>query len=178
MKRFSPCSWKGSEPALLSFRAQPRDLRLLNLLRDRLRLSKQQQIIRAAGLSESVPDILNPPKGCAPTMAPVHLRFKYKLPDMKILAAARAPASPAELEYSAPVRPYSVLSAISSACSKSRARITASTGPKISSCAIRAVGATSAMHRRFNIVAALRSRNRMPAGQQAVLLALAPDCSM
>ena len=25
---------------------------------------------------ESVPLMLNPPKGCAPTMAPVHLRLK------------------------------------------------------------------------------------------------------
>ena len=32
---------------------------------------------------ESVPDMLKPPKGCAPTMAPVHLRLIYRLPTWK-----------------------------------------------------------------------------------------------
>ena len=48
-------------------------------------------------------------------MAPVHLRFKYKLPTWN---ARRAWSSfSRELEYTAPVSPYSVLFAISSAWS-------------------------------------------------------------
>ena len=47
-------------------------------------------------------------------------------------------------EKSPPVSAYGVPLAICNASVRSRARIIASTGPKISSCAIAAVGATSA----------------------------------
>jgi hypothetical protein len=57
-------------------------------LGDGFGLEKQQQVIRPAAL-ESVPDMLNPPNGCAPTMAPVHLRFKYRLPTKNLSRASR-----------------------------------------------------------------------------------------
>ena len=87
--------------------------------------------------------MLKPPNGCAPTIAPVHLRLMYRLPT-KNSRLARSIFSRFRV-YTAPVRPYSVLFAIASDSSKLAAGITASTGPKISSCAIGAPGFTSAI---------------------------------
>src|SRR5258708_9338573 len=61
--------------------------------------------------------MLKPPKGCAPTMAPVHLRFKYRLPTKNLSRASRICSG--VLEYRAPVKPYCESLARASASSKS-----------------------------------------------------------
>jgi hypothetical protein len=51
----------------------------IGLFGDGFSLHELQQVVRPAGLRIG-PDILNPPKRCAPTMAPVHLRLIYRFP--------------------------------------------------------------------------------------------------
>src|ERR1022692_2425364 len=87
--------------------------------------------------------MLKPPKGCAPTIAPVHLRLKYRLPTWKRSLASRRWAG--VFEKTAPVRPYCESLASESECSKSLDLVTARTGPKISSWKMRALESMSAM---------------------------------
>src|SRR5262249_14054439 len=69
-----------------------------------------------------MPDSLKPPNGCRSTSAPVILRLTYRLPTRN---SRRTRITCSGLrEYSPPVRAYGTPLAISSACVRSRARIT------------------------------------------------------
>src|SRR5438128_1091896 len=85
-----------------------------------------------------MPDILKPPNGWRCTSAPVILRLMYRLPTRNS-RLTRLMFSGLR-EYSPPVRAYGVPLALASASSRSAARRTARTGPKISSWAMVQVG--------------------------------------
>ena len=98
-------------------------------------------------------------------MAPVHLRFKYRLPTwncpprvLQLLTRTgihRASQPILRIVRNLPAHRRSLF-----------ALITASTGPKISSWAIRAVGRDIRNHRRLQIKSALRRRDRIAASNQ------------
>ena len=117
---------------------------------------------------ESVPDILNPPNGWAPTIAPVHLRLKYRLPTKNCSRALR--------EMVGVVGEDGAGQAVLRVVGESRARrrnrcalVTASTGPKISSWKIRALRIDVGDDGRRDEVA-VAVGGRVAAGDQAAFL--------